>query len=132
MFLIEQETYEAICRIYKKTLALKKPEDNISNVRDLTRSESLDFSKQPYHHVLFLELVTSSHVTSHPEEYVVCESKNTCFMRSENNLDLGGGVYLAAGASKTVACIERPRNKRAAAVIIDALSCCQCQTFRSY
>uniref|UniRef100_A0AC35FEV2 PAZ domain-containing protein n=1 Tax=Panagrolaimus sp. PS1159 TaxID=55785 RepID=A0AC35FEV2_9BILA len=124
MFLTEQETNETIGRPYKVTLTVKKPQDNVFNVRDLTRGQSLDLSQQPLHVIRFLELVTSRHAASHPEEHVMYESKKTYYMRPENYgfnlLQLGGGKYLAAGASKTVACVEGPKNKGAAAVIIDS------------
>uniref|UniRef100_A0A914PMS3 PAZ domain-containing protein n=1 Tax=Panagrolaimus davidi TaxID=227884 RepID=A0A914PMS3_9BILA len=124
MVLTEHETNEAIGRIYKTTLTVKKPQDNIFNVRDLTRFKSLDLSKQPHHVIRFLELVTSRHAASLPDEYAMYESKRTYFMKPEehgfNLLPLGGGKYLAAGASKTVACIEGPKNKRAAAVIVES------------
>uniref|UniRef100_A0A914Y7X6 Uncharacterized protein n=1 Tax=Panagrolaimus superbus TaxID=310955 RepID=A0A914Y7X6_9BILA len=37
-----------------------------------------------------------------------------------NSPDLGGGKYLAAGASKLVVCVEGTRNEGAPAVIIDS------------
>uniref|UniRef100_A0AC35GE48 Uncharacterized protein n=1 Tax=Panagrolaimus sp. PS1159 TaxID=55785 RepID=A0AC35GE48_9BILA len=124
MFLTEQETNEAIGRIFKTILIVKKPQDNVFNVRDLTKFKTLDLSEQPHHVIRFLELVTSRHVASLPEEYAMYESKKIYFMKPEehgfNLFPLGSGKYLAAGASKTVACIEGPKNKHAAAVIIDS------------
>uniref|UniRef100_A0A914PEB1 Uncharacterized protein n=1 Tax=Panagrolaimus davidi TaxID=227884 RepID=A0A914PEB1_9BILA len=69
-----EETYAAINRGYKTTLNVKKPKENVFNIRDLTKSKSLNLAEQPYHIIRFLELATSRYISLHPEEHIMYES----------------------------------------------------------
>uniref|UniRef100_A0A914QI97 PAZ domain-containing protein n=1 Tax=Panagrolaimus davidi TaxID=227884 RepID=A0A914QI97_9BILA len=124
MFLTKDETAAAIHIPVKITLTVKKPENNVFNVRDLMKNKSLDLSEQPLHILRFLELATSRHASLHPEHYAMFDAKKTYFMKPQEHgfdiVDLKRGKYLAAGASKTVACIEGSKNKGVPALVIDS------------
>uniref|UniRef100_A0AC34GSB0 Piwi domain-containing protein n=1 Tax=Panagrolaimus sp. ES5 TaxID=591445 RepID=A0AC34GSB0_9BILA len=124
MVLDEAETKKTIDRPYKVNLILKKPADNVFNIRDWKKNVGDGISEQPAEIIRFFELATSRYASQHLEDHVMYESKKTYYMYPAkfgmDSPDLGGGKYLASGASKTVVTVEGPRNEGAPAVIIDS------------